>query len=56
MPADPVTAGRKGGKSKSPAKLAAAKRNGFQPRKPAAAPPAEAAPARQPVLITTPGK
>lgn len=55
MPADPVAAGRKGGKSKSPAKLAAAKRNGFQPRKPAA-PPAEAAPARQPVLITTPGK
>jgi hypothetical protein len=30
MPADPVAAGRKGGKSKSAKKLAAAKRNGFQ--------------------------
>lgn len=30
MPADPVAAGRKGGKSKSAAKLAAARRNGFQ--------------------------
>lgn len=34
MPADPVSAGRKGGqiggKSKSPAKVAAARRNGFQ--------------------------
>jgi hypothetical protein len=30
MPANPVEAGRKGGKSKSAAKLAAAKRNGFQ--------------------------
>jgi hypothetical protein len=32
MPSDPVAAGRKGGLSKSPAKLAAAKRNGFQKR------------------------
>jgi hypothetical protein len=32
MPADPVQAGRKGGQSKSPAKLAAARRNGFQKR------------------------
>ena len=34
MPSDPVSAGRKGGqiggKSKSPAKVAAARRNGFQ--------------------------
>jgi len=30
MPADPVLAGRKGGKSRSPAKLAACRRNGFQ--------------------------
>jgi hypothetical protein len=30
MPANPVEAGRKGGQSKSAAKLAAAKRNGFQ--------------------------
>jgi hypothetical protein len=30
-PADPVLAGRKGGKSKSAKKLAAARRNGFQP-------------------------
>lgn len=30
MPADPVAAGRKGGQSKSAAKLAACKRNGFQ--------------------------
>jgi len=30
MPADPVSAGRKGGQSRSPKKLAAAKRNGFQ--------------------------
>jgi len=30
MPADPVAAGKKGGASKSPAKLAACRRNGFQ--------------------------
>lgn len=30
MPANPVEAGKKGGKSRSPAKLAAARRNGFQ--------------------------
>jgi hypothetical protein len=39
MPSDPVAAGRKGGlkggRSRSAAKLAAAKRNGFQRRKPA---------------------
>lgn len=34
MPADPVAAGRKGGKSRSAKKLAAARRNGFQPRTP----------------------
>jgi hypothetical protein len=38
MPADPVTAGRKGGQSRSAAKLAACKKNGFQ----------KAAPAEQP--------
>jgi hypothetical protein len=30
MPADPVSAGRKGGSSRSPKKLAASRRNGFQ--------------------------
>jgi hypothetical protein len=30
MPADPVAAGRKGGSRRTPAQLAAAKRNGFQ--------------------------
>jgi len=30
MPSDPSKAGKIGGKSKSPAKLAAARRNGFQ--------------------------
>lgn len=30
MPADPVAAGRKGGQSRSAAKVAAAKRNGFR--------------------------
>jgi len=56
MPSDPVAAGRKGGRSRSAAKIAAAKRNGFQPRKPAqeqptALPPAPTAPAAPPVLI-----
>lgn len=32
MSADPVEAGRKGGSRRTPAQLAAAKRNGFQPR------------------------
>jgi hypothetical protein len=35
MPADPQAAGRKGGQSRSAAKIAAAKRNGFQKRQPA---------------------
>jgi len=35
MPADPQAAGRKGGSSRSAAKIAAAKRNGFQKRLPA---------------------
>jgi hypothetical protein len=52
MPADPVEAGRKGGRSRSAAKLAACKRNGFQPRpKPAAvasAPDACVPPAPEP--------
>lgn len=30
MPSDPREAGAKGGRSKSPAKVAAARRNGFQ--------------------------
>jgi hypothetical protein len=32
MPADPVSAGRKGGQSRSAKKLAAIRRNGFQKR------------------------
>lgn len=44
MPADPVAAGRKGGQSRSAAKLAAIKRNGFQRVNPAPVPPAAAAP------------
>jgi hypothetical protein len=40
MGADPIAAGRKGGQSRSAAKIAAAKRNGFQPVKPAPGPPA----------------
>jgi hypothetical protein len=45
MSSDPVSAGRKGGRSRSAAKLAAAKRNGFQRVyvKPAEAGPIEAA-------------
>jgi hypothetical protein len=38
MPADPVTAGRKGGQSRSAAKIEAAKRNGFQRVYPAQSP------------------
>jgi hypothetical protein len=34
MPADPVAAGKKGGRSRSAKKLAACRRNGFQPVKP----------------------
>ena len=36
MPIDAAEAGRRGGRSRSAAKIAAAKRNGFQRRKPAA--------------------
>jgi len=32
MASDPITAGRKGGQSRSAAKLAAARKNGFQRR------------------------
>jgi hypothetical protein len=35
MPADPVTAGRKGGAANTPAQQAARKRNGFQKHQPA---------------------
>lgn len=42
MPADPAAAGRKGGASKSPAKVAAARRNGFQKVNPVPATPTPA--------------
>jgi hypothetical protein len=38
MPADPVAAGRKGGRSRSAKKLAAIRKNGFQKVKPAPEP------------------
>jgi hypothetical protein len=41
MPADPVSAGRKGGASRSEAKLAACRRNGFQKVKTEPQQPAE---------------
>jgi hypothetical protein len=44
MPADPVEAGRKGGKSRSAAKLAAIRRNGFQKRAPVQEQPADLQP------------
>lgn len=44
MPADPVSAGRKGGQSRSAAKLAAIRRNGFQRREQAAVQPEGAPP------------
>jgi hypothetical protein len=53
MPADPVSAGRKGGQSCSAKKVAAAKRNGFQPR-PKAAPAAELPCARPTLLVAAP--
>jgi hypothetical protein len=34
MPADPVSAGRKGGQSRSAAKIEASRRNGFPSRRP----------------------
>ena len=55
MPADPVAAGRKGGASKSPAKVAAARRNGFQKANSDPAPPTPAPEERrQPVLFVAP--
>jgi hypothetical protein len=48
MPADPVEAGRKGGCSRSAAKLAAARRNGFQPRPKPQPAPVSAQPTPQP--------
>jgi hypothetical protein len=51
MPSDPVSAGRKGGKSKSEKKIAACKRNGFQKQQPAPAPVAPAAP--RPLFVPT---
>lgn len=53
MPADPVAAGRKGGASKSPAKLAACRKNGFQKVVPATTTPAPEQRV-QPVLIAQP--
>lgn len=50
MPADPVAAGKKGGKSRSAAKLAAARRNGFQKPAPAPVVPAPQTPPAAPVL------
>ena len=44
MPADPVSAGRKGGQSRSEAKRAAARRNGFQKPGPANAQPQDLQP------------
>ena len=49
MPANPVTAGRKGGQSRSEKKIAACKRNGFQKQQPAPAPVAPAAP--RPIFV-----
>jgi hypothetical protein len=49
MPADPVAAGRKGGQSRSAAKLAAIKKNGFQRVKPLPVPTAAPAPVSRPV-------
>ena len=52
MPANPVSAGRKGGQSRSAAKVAAARRNGFQPRPQAVEPaPAQPVPGRPPACV-----
>lgn len=61
MPADPVSAGRKGGQSRSAAKLAAIRRNGFQKHAPVTEQPADLQPGsgipqRQAVLIPQPRK
>ena len=53
MASDPVAAGRKGGSSRSAAKLAAARRNGFQKVKPEPK-PETTTPAPQPVLFVVP--
>jgi hypothetical protein len=53
MPANPVTAGRKGGSRNTPAQNAARKRNGFQKVNPA--PVAPAVPCARPTgLLTLP--
>jgi hypothetical protein len=44
MPADPISAGRKGGQARSAKKLAAARRNGFQKAAPAQEQPADLQP------------
>lgn len=52
MPADPVTAGRKGGQSRSEKKLAACRRNGFQKRQIPALVPARVLVAKRDVQTT----
>jgi len=44
MPADPISAGRKGGQARTPAKAAAARRNGFQRAAPASQQPPDLQP------------
>jgi hypothetical protein len=56
MPADPVSAGRKGGQSRSAAKLAACRRNGFQRTAPADEQPQQQPAQRPAVLISQPRK
>jgi hypothetical protein len=52
MPADPVEAGRKGGRSRSLKKLLACRRNGFQARpKPFEEQAKDVIPTQQPALI-----
>lgn len=62
MASDPVSAGRKGGQSRSERKLAACKRNGFQrvyqsaDEQPAASAESEQHPQAAPVLIVVPSE
>jgi hypothetical protein len=54
MPADPISAGRKGGSRNTPAQRAARKRNGFQPQKPPQESQQETAVEKAPQNGTTP--
>ena len=56
MPANPVEAGRRGGSSKSPAKQAASRRNGFQRVYPRPDDQQKVNAPIQPVLIPTTSK